>query len=203
MSTPHASRALFNLQKTSILLADADPMGQSILGQLLAGFGARHLVRSSEADDLRKQLGAQAFDLVLIDPASFGAEGYDIIPWFRRTVSPPRAHAPVLVITGHTEHRRVGQLRDAGANFIISKPLSAAVLMERLMWLARESRAFVESSTYVGPDRRWHDAPLPAGVEGRRQRDRDLARRISAGGDMNQEDIDLVMTSPISAVGCS
>jgi hypothetical protein len=90
-------------------------------------------------------------------------------------------------------------VRDSGANFIVSKPLSAAVLLERLLWLSRETRPFVETSTYAGPDRRWRDAPLPAGVEGRRVKDRELAMRISAGGDMNQADIDLIMTAPMPA----
>jgi DNA-binding response OmpR family regulator len=199
MSPPPTSRALFNLQKTNVLLADSDAMGQSILGQILLGFGARNIVRCADALEARRQLAAQSFDLVLIDPASFGSEGYEIIPWLRREVPPPRAHVAVLVVTGHTEHKRVGLVRDCGANFIVSKPLSAAVLLERLLWLSRETRPFVETSTYAGPDRRWRDAPLPAGVEGRRVKDRELAMRISAGGDMNQADIDLIMTAPMPA----
>lgn len=203
MSVPQPVRALFNLQKTNILLADSDVMGQSILSQILAGFGARNIVRCEEVSEVRRQLKAQAFDLVLIDPASFGAEGYDIIPWLRREVSPPRAHVAVLVVTGHTEHHRVGKLRDGGANFVVSKPLSAAVMLERLLWLSRETRPFVETSSYAGPDRRWHDAPLPSGVEGRRAKDRELAMRISAGGDMNQADIDLIMTTPMPTAAVS
>ena len=36
-------KSLFNLQKTNILLADADAMGQGILGQMLMGFlGRKH-----------------------------------------------------------------------------------------------------------------------------------------------------------------
>ena len=67
-----------------------------------------------------------------------------------------------------------------------------------MLWLARENRPFIETNGYAGTDRRWHDAPLPAGVEGRRQKDRELAVRIAAGGDMNQADIDLIMTASMS-----
>lgn len=190
-------KSLFNLQKTNIMLADADAMGQGILGQMLMGFGARNVVRCGDVTETKRQLAAQSFDLVIIDPASFGAEGYEIIPWLRRSVPPPRAHVAVIVVTGHTAHLRVGQLRDSGASFIVSKPLSAAVLLERLLWLSRENRAFVEAAGYVGPDRRWHDVPLKAGMEGRRAKDRELAMRIAAGGDMNQTDIDLIMSAQI------
>lgn len=197
MSTAKPSRILFNLQRTNVLLADADPMGQSILGQMLTGFGARNIVRCDDVAELRRILGTQTFDLVLIDPASFGPPGYEIISWMRRSLQPPNRHVSVLVVTGHTENARVGQLRDSGANFVVSKPLSAAVLLDRIVWLSREKRPYVETSQYVGPDRRWRDAPLPEGMEGRRQRDREVAARIAAGGEMNQADIDLIMNAQV------
>lgn len=197
MSTAKPSRILFNLQRTNVLLADADHMGQSILGQMLAGFGARNITRCDDVAEVRRMLAAHTFDLVIIDPASFGPPGYDVIGWMRRSLPPPNRHVSVLVVTGHTESARVGQLRDSGANFVVSKPLSAAVLLDRIVWLSREKRPYVETSQYIGPDRRWRDTPLPEGVEGRRQRDREVAARIAAGGDMNQADIDLIMNAQV------
>jgi DNA-binding response OmpR family regulator len=195
MSTAKPPKALFNLQRTNVLLADADPMGQSILGQMLVGFGARNIVRCDDIVELRRLLAQHNYDLVIIDPASFGPAGYELIGWMRRSLEPPNRHVSILVATGHTENARVGQLRDSGANFIVSKPLSAAVLLERILWLSREKRPYVETSNYVGPDRRWRDASLPEGVEGRRQKDREIAARIAAGGEMSQADIDMLMNS--------
>lgn len=197
MSTAKLPKVLFNLQRTSVLLADADSMGQSILGQMLVGFGARNVTRCDDIAEVRRLLGLQTYDLMIIDPASFGPAGYETIGWLRRELSAPNKHMSVLVATGHTENARVAQLRDSGANFIVSKPLSAAVLLERILWLSREKRPYVETNHYVGPDRRWHDAALPQGVEGRRVRDREVAARIAAGGEMNQADIDLIMNAQV------
>lgn len=197
MSASKAPKVLLNLQKTAILLADTDMMGQSIVVQMLVGFGARNLVRCSEIEEVRRNLKVTNFDLIIIDPASFGAEGYELMGWLRRELNPPNKHAPVLVVTGHTEQNRVGQLRDAGANFIVSRPLSAAVLLDRILWMSREKRPYVETNNYVGPDRRWRDAALPLGQSGRRQKDKEVAARIAAGGEMNQSDIDLVMNAPV------
>ena len=197
MSTAKLPKVLFNLQRTSVLLADADSMGQSILGQMLTGFGARHVTRCDDIAEVRRLLGTHTFDLVIIDPASFGPAGYETIGWMRRELSPPNKHVSILVATGHTESTRVGQLRDSGANFVVSKPLSASILLERILWLSREKRPYVETASYVGPDRRWHDAALPEGVEGRRIRDREVAARIAAGGEMNQADIDLIMSAQV------
>lgn len=199
MSSAKPPKALLNLQRTSVLLADADLMGQSIVVQMLIGFGARAVVRCDELAEARRQLGHQSFDLIITDPASFGADGYELIGWLRRELPAPNRHAPVLVVTGHTESGRIGQLRDSGANFVVSRPLSATVLLERILWMSREKRPYVETDHYIGPDRRWRDAALPEGASGRRQKDRDVAARIAAGGEMSQAEIDMVMNAAASA----
>ena len=199
MSSAKPPKALLNLQRTSILLADADMMGQSIVVQMLIGFGARNITRCDEIAEVQRQLSHQPYDLIITDPASFGAEGYELISWMRRDLPAPNWHAPVLVITGHTESSRIGQLRDSGANFVVSRPLSATVLLERILWMSREKRPYVETDHYIGPDRRWRDEALPEGSEGRRQKDREVAARIAAGGDMNQVEIDMVMNAAASA----
>jgi CheY-like chemotaxis protein len=195
MSSAKPPKALLNLQRTSVLLADADMMGQSIVVQMLIGFGARTVARCDEIADARRQLTSQPYDLVIADPASFGPVGYDLISWMRRDLPAPNRHASVLIITGHTESSRIGQLRDSGANFVVSRPLSATVLLERILWMSREKRPYVETLHYVGPDRRWRDVPPPAGTAGRRQKDLEVAARIAAGGEMNQTDIDLIMNA--------
>ena len=181
------------------MLVDADMMGQNILVQMLIGFGARTIARCDDLVEARRQLVNQPFDLILTDPAGFGQDGYDLISWMRRELPPPNRHAPVLVVTGHTESSRIGQLRDSGANFVVSRPLSATVLLERILWMSREKRPYVETGHYVGPDRRWRDESLPAGTPGRRQKDREVAARIAAGGDMSQEEIDMVMNAAVSS----
>jgi DNA-binding response OmpR family regulator len=199
MSAAKPPKALLNLQRTSVLLADADMMGQSIIVQMLIGFGARNIVRCDDIVETRRILSTQSFDLIITDPASFGPEGYDLIGWLRRELQPPNRHASVLIVTGHTESNRIGQLRDSGANFVVSRPLSATVLLERILWMSREKRPYVETDNYIGPDRRWRDEAVPGGVAGRRQKDKEVAARIAAGGEMNQSDIDMIMNAAASA----
>lgn len=200
MSLAKVPKALLNLQKTTVLVADADIMGQNIIVQILTGFGARNIVRCGDATEVRRHLSITNFELVIVDPSSFGAEGYELVGWMRRELPPPNRHAPVLIATGHTAQGRISQLRDSGANFIISKPMSPATLLGRIVWMAREKRPYVETDNYVGPDRRWRDKALPEGSNGRRQKDREAAARIAAGGAMNQADIDLVMNSAQTTV---
>jgi hypothetical protein len=54
----------------------------------------------------------------------------------------------------------------------VAKPISPRIIMERLIWVARENRQFLQTDSYAGPDRRFHDEGLPEGVPGRRREDR-------------------------------
>ena len=48
------------------------------------------------------------------------------------------------------------------------RPEAAALLLERILWMARDPRPFVEAGDYIGPDRRFRDEDLPEGMEERR-----------------------------------
>ena len=68
-------------------------------------------------------------------------------------------------------HGWIFKLRDAGSNYVVAKPITPKVLLERIFWVAREERAFIECDSYIGPDRRFkHEGP-PPGTDGRRKDD--------------------------------
>src|SRR5665213_2141524 len=71
-------------------------------------------------------------------------------------------------VCNHTERGAVERARDCGSNIVLAKPVSPQSLLERIIWIAREKRPFVNCGSYMGPDRRFHDTGPPAGVQGRR-----------------------------------
>lgn len=172
-------RGLFNLEKTSVLIADGDLMGMSILTQILSGFGAVHMVRASRAVEARQHLLTTPFDLIVLDPATLGEEGYALPGWVRRSLHPPARFTPIVIVTGHTQTGRVSAARDGGAHFVISKPVSPRVVFDRISWIARDKRPFVSCTAYAGPDRRWKDDGPPDDM-GRRDGDQALNVPTSA-----------------------
>jgi hypothetical protein len=75
----------------------------------------------------------------------------------------------------------VTKARDCGANFIIAKPITPKIILERIIWVAQSTRLFVETETYIGPDRRFRKAAPPSeyGV-GRRSGDAEAAAAAEA-----------------------
>ena len=150
----------FSLEKVRILLLDGEATSMSILGQILSGFGARSLQKCSHIEEAKAQLQKNEFDLIIVDPATEQGEGYAVPRWIRRSCTPPNRFCPVVMVTGHTESARIHQLRDSGANFVVAKPLTPACLYERIAWLGRDKRPYVECKVYAGPDRRFKPATL-------------------------------------------
>lgn len=162
---PNAS---INLERASVMLLDDNPEGLGILVQIITAFGVKTLHRAVSTEAAERMAGVYALDLVLASATLRQSSGYDFTSWLRRSKLDPNAFAPVILIAGHTVMSDVQKARDCGANFMVTKPLSPSVLLQRIMWVARDKRPFVCSDSYVGPERRTHDVGPPAGVADRR-----------------------------------
>ena len=93
-------------------------------------------------------------------------DGYDFVKWLRRETPSPMCATPVIMLTGHAASSKVIKSRDCGASFVVTKPLTPAVLLQRIRWLAKDEREFVQCESYVGPDRRVRNLGPPARHDG-------------------------------------
>lgn len=159
-----------NLEKAEVLLLDESLEGMGILLQIVAAFGVRNTHPCRSPDEARKLALSRDIDLVLVGANGQDSTSYDFIRWLRRSGLEPNAFAPTMLISGHTQLRNVQRARDCGANYIVAKPVSPDVLLERIIWVAREKRPFIQCDSYYGPDRRVHDSGPPPGVAERRKR---------------------------------
>jgi CheY-like chemotaxis protein len=175
-----SSRARFNLSKTAVLLLDPTPVGLEILTQILKGFGARELHRCSTVEEAKAKVLEHQIDLMVVDTIAESGEGYEFVRWLRKGVPEPNRHAPVLLTAAHTRTSDVTSARDCGSHFIVTKPLAPIVVLERIIWIAREGRAFLFSDGYVGPDRRFVRQESKADHPRRRRDDEPLKTEAPA-----------------------
>lgn len=183
----------FNLERARILLLDGDGMSSAIASQILLGFGARNIQRAATLDEARAAVESERYDLIIVDLSMSPKEGYEFVAWLRREAMCPNQFSHVLVLTGHTQPGTIAAARDSGANFVIAKPLSPVVLLERINWLARENRSYVACEAYAGPDRRFKFDGPPAGSSGRRKEDLPAAIGAASAPNLSQSDIDAMM----------
>jgi DNA-binding response OmpR family regulator len=169
-ATPFKGRDRVNLSTAEVLIVCGDAEGLEILAQMFAGFGVHTPRRASSSAEAMVIVGERELNLVVVDSALADGDGYPFINWLRRCGS-PNAWSPVVLVTGHTTPSQIIRGRNAGASFVVRKPVPPMVMMQRIVWLLNDQRAFVTSEGYCGPDRRVRSVGPPVGVKGRRHDD--------------------------------
>lgn len=185
------TRDRMNLKGVRTLLVDADAFGASLMTQMLHGLGLDNLEIASSGGEAQKHVEAGAHDLCLCDADLPDMPAPALVQWVRRLPTQAR-FLPMLVLTGYSGFRNVTAFRDAGAHLVMKKPASPQALYDRIAWVARPPRAFVECESYVGPDRRFRSVGPPGGVP---RRATDLSSEIGAATEPNlsQDEIDSLM----------
>ncbi len=183
-------KAKFNFEHASVMLLDENPLSLNILLQVLTGFGAKHFTRCTDIAKAEDEIAKTHFDLIIVDATGPSTTGTKFVSWLRRSGIEPNCYAPVLLTSGHTAQNSVLEARDCGAHFIIAKPLTPLIVLERIIWIAKEGRKFLESDAYVGPDRRFKNVGVPTGMEGRRRDDLSIEAEESETPIMEQDVIE-------------
>ena len=173
--------ARINLSSANVLVVDDNPQAIELMCGVLDGFGMRRFRRAVGVDEAKEACADAVFDLILTDAQMPGVDGYEFIRWLRRSADEQARLTPAIIITAHTRRTQVTKARDCGANFIIAKPITPKIILERIIWVAQSTRLFIETETYIGPDRRFrrNGPPSEFGV-GRRKDDADAAAAAEA-----------------------
>ena len=185
--------AKFNLGEASILLAVGFQAEQDIYGNMLFGFGARKVHRALTRAEAESVVRQHELDLVVVEPRLRDNDGYDFIASLRRRDDPKIALLPIVVIAGHTPSSQINAARDCGAHFVIRKPVSPDVLLQRILWITQEARPIIQCSGYVGPDRRFQNLGPPGGV-GRRRDDLPIEVGVASEPNLDQDQVDAMLS---------
>lgn len=153
--------AVINLAAAVTMVVDDSAFALDLTAQALLGFGIRTRYACRGAAEAMEILRDNNIDLLVVDCDMPGTDGYELVRWLRRSGLDPNAFVPVIMTAAHLRRSRVAEARDCGASFVITKPFSASTLLERIVWVARDSRPFLEVGEYFGPDRRFRNATPP------------------------------------------
>lgn len=179
--------AVINLAGAVTMVVDDSAFALDLTAQALLGFGIRTSYSCHSAGEAMEILREQTVDLLVVDCEMPDMDGYSLVRWLRRSGLEPNAMAPTILTAAHLRRTKLSEARDCGANFVVTKPFSAITLLERIVWVARDTRPFLEVGDYFGPDRRFREAKPPgderrSSVIRRAQFDADKARDAVQGG---------------------
>lgn len=193
-ASPNKPNERINLSGAEVLLADGNPQGLQVLIEMFAGFGVHTPHLCSGAETAMDVVKNRELNLLVIDSGLPDTDGFDFVKWLRRGGVAPNSLAPVILLAGHTKETDIIKGRDCGANFVVRKPCPPMVMMQRILWISKEARPFVESNGYCGPDRRFRAMGPPQGTRGRRHDDLSIELPDATEPNLDQTDIDALFS---------
>jgi DNA-binding response OmpR family regulator len=186
------AQSRMNLNMVSAVIADGDKYVLDLVTQILKGFGLERQAAFETGAAAKDYVAERGADLCVIESVLPDMSGFELVKGIRRLESEQVRVTPIIVLTGHTQVEAIAQARDCGANAVVKKPVSPQILFDRIAWVAKNERPFVEAAGYIGPDRRFKSMGPPDGVA---RRSTDLSAEVGDATEpnMSQDEIDALI----------
>lgn len=146
--------------KISVLVVDDSAYMRHLLMTLLQAVGVADVHLAINGEEAWDVLTSREPDIVITDAAMVPGDGFMFAKRLRSLRGRALGMIPIIMVSGHTDLESVERARDIGVTEFLSKPISPRALYERLIQVIDRPRAFVETPTYRGPDRRRRHAPF-------------------------------------------
>ena len=169
--------AAYNLQNLKFVVIDDNQHMRVLVRQLLHAFGVRSIREAEDGASALKLLRTFDTDMAICDWNMQPLNGTEFTRMVRTSTDIKNPFLPIIMLTGHTEFRRVAEARDSGIDEYLAKPISAWSLYRRIVSIIENRRNFIETPTYFGPDRRRRGGP--SNYSGPERRQRPTALRVS------------------------
>jgi len=166
-----------DFNRLRFLVIDDNAHMRRILRTLLHGFGAREVYEAEDGAAGLEAFTHYAPDVILTDWVMPIFDGLELAQMIRQPGANSNPYVPIIMLTGHSEKKRVVSARDAGVTEFLAKPISAKALYERILNVVANPRSYIKSKTYFGPDRRRNANTSYAGGERRKGSKAEVTRQ--------------------------
>lgn len=137
----------------AILVLDDHSFMREVMRLMLRSLGIHRVLTATCVDEAMRILDVQPIDVVISDYRlgdETGAEFMRLV----RSMQDRKRFIPLIGCTGETSRAIVREMRDAGADEVLAKPVSAQSIWAKLMAVTNARRRFVSAPQFFGPDRR-------------------------------------------------
>jgi two-component system chemotaxis response regulator CheY len=163
--------------KLRFLVIDDNAHMRRILRTLLHGFGARDVNEAEDGASGLEAFTAYIPDIIITDWAMPIFDGLELTQMVRQPGANANPYVAIIMLTGHSEKKRVTAARDAGITEFLAKPISAKALYQRIANVVANPRPFIKTKNYFGPDRRRSGGASYVGPERRKGGKADIIRQ--------------------------
>ncbi len=144
----------YDFSDISVLIVEDNQPMMDLAKSIMQTFGVKDVITAKHGEEGFQRFCAHKPDLVIADWMMKPMDGISLTRLIRTNPKSPNQFAPIILMTGFSEKRRVLQARDAGVTEFLVKPFNARDLYRRISQVIERPRQFVRSEDFFGPDRR-------------------------------------------------
>lgn len=150
----------YDLRAVKVLIVDDNLHMHRIVSEILGAMQIREIRACADPEQALEEAAKWGPDIVIADLAMESMDGLTLVREIRTGQKSPDPFVPIVVLSGHTDLQSVMKARDAGANDVLTKPVSTEALYKRVIGLIERPRPFVKTRSYFGPCRRRRERPF-------------------------------------------
>ncbi|WP_420403138.1 response regulator [Nisaea sp.] len=159
-----------DVQNLRAMVVEDDKPTRQLVRSFVEHLGFTDVVENENAAQALRDLTRRHFDLIVTDLEMQPMDGWELLERIRHDPTITNPYVPVVLVTQHADRESVLRARDSGASAFVAKPVNFPNLDRTITAVLSDSRPFVRSDDYAGPDRRRQDK-LPK--SGKYQRESD------------------------------
>lgn len=144
----------YQFYRISVLVVEDNQPMLEITKALLITFGVGEVITAQNGEEGFRAFCEHNPDIIIADWMMKPTDGIAFTKMVRSNPDSPNPYAPIILMTGFSEKRRVLQARDAGVTEFLVKPFTARDLYKRIAQIIERPRQFVKAENFFGPDRR-------------------------------------------------
>lgn len=127
----------FEFSNVRVGVVDSSKFSFTVLRNVLTGFGFRQIASYDSPEEAVHKITITPIDLLFLDPVGRVDRSFEAIRKLRHPMHGETSIAPFLVMTADVDLHMLSVARDVGVDFVVTKPFSAAVLLDRIIWSAK------------------------------------------------------------------
>ncbi|MDF1748965.1 MAG: response regulator [Alphaproteobacteria bacterium] len=143
-----------DLNRLNVLVAEDNAYMRVMIREILINFGVSSIQECKDGADALSVLRNWTADIIFMDWMMEPMDGLEFTRAIRTDPTGINPYVPIIMLTGHTEHHRIIEARDAGVTEFLAKPVTANGVYSRIKSVVENPRPFIKTARYLGPSRR-------------------------------------------------
>ncbi|WP_316862764.1 response regulator [uncultured Cohaesibacter sp.] len=136
----HQAAYGLSVESLDIVIVDDSKTVLAMIRSMISSLKVARVRTYDRGDTALHAIMHEPPNVIITDLSMMPMTGMQLLSLIRRQTMEPLCFIPVIVVTAHATEQKVAQLFELGAHHVLAKPMSSAMIQQRLRALCTDKR---------------------------------------------------------------